>query len=301
MNEGFIDPYVVVTNTVLAQLEKGVVPWRCPWNRKVGRPRNSNTGQPYHGVNLLLLGSAGFASPYWLTWNQIKARGGSVVKGEHGTIVVKYGQFKKKVVNDGVEEEKTGTFLKGYRVFNALQVKDIEFPEAVAPPAPDASETEAKAEEIVNGMPEPPMIRQGRYIRACYARVSDTIDMPGKESFDTPEHFYLTLFHELVHATGHEKRLSRPTLIEHDGFGGQVYSQEELVAEMGAAYLAMEADIVRDNHQQSAAYLQGWLSALKDKDHRRWIVQAASQAGKAANFILNFNEVPQAAPQPAVA
>ena len=99
------------------------------------------------------------------------------------------------------------------------------------------------------------------------------------------------LFHELAHATGHPTRLNRDSLTKHDGFGGQVYSQEELVAEMAAAFVGMEADIVKDRHEQSAAYLAGWLDVLKAKDHRRWIVQAASQASRAAGFILGKTDV----------
>ena len=101
------------------------------------------------------------------------------------------------------------------------------------------------------------------------------------------EDFYITLFHELVHSTGHASRLNRKSLIKHDGFGGKLYSEEELVAEMGAAFLGTEADIVRDEHEQSASYLKGWLDVLKDKDHKRWIVQAAGQATKAADFIMD--------------
>jgi antirestriction protein ArdC len=97
----------------------------------------------------------------------------------------------------------------------------------------------------------------------------------------------MTLFHELVHSTGHESRLNRKSLVEHDGFGGKVYSEEELVAEIGAAFLATEADIVHDEHEQSAAYLRSWIEMLGQKDHRRWIVRAANQAAKAADFILN--------------
>jgi antirestriction protein ArdC len=135
-------------------------------------------------------------------------------------------------------------------------------------------------------MPQPPTIGEGRTTRACYRRQSDTIEMPAFARFDCPENFPLTLFHELIHSTGHESRLARKGIQENDGFGGKVYSQEELVAEMGAAFLGMEAGIVRDQHEQSAAYLKGWLDVLKEPDHRRWIVLAANQAGRAVDFIL---------------
>jgi len=121
--------------------------------------------------------------------------------------------------------------------------------------------------------------------------------MPGMKSFESSEAFYLTLYHEIVHASGHPSRLNRKTVVENDGFGGALYSQEELVAEMGAAFLGAEADIVRDDHEQSAAYLRGWLDALKDKDHKRWIVKAANQAAKATDFILGRLPIVESVPQ----
>jgi len=119
-----------------------------------------------------------------------------------------------------------------------------------------------------------------------YRPARDEIEMPPFSRFDSGESYYGSLFHELGHATGHPSRLNRESLTQHDGFGGQVYSNEELVAEMCAAFVGIEAEIVKDRHEQSAAYLGGWLDVLKAKDHRRWIVQAASHATRAADFIL---------------
>ncbi len=302
MNDKFIDSYKLVTDLIIAQLEKGNVPWCCPWRRDVGMPRNFHTGQKYHGINVLLLSIRRFSSPYWMTWNQIRQRGGGVLKGEHGSIVVKYGQFKNKVVEDGepsANEEKPRYYLKGYRVFNALQITGIEFPAVQIAPEIVPEKRIEMAEAIVAGMPSPPQIRVGRYTQAAYREAIDTVDMPERSRFTGSEDYYLTLFHELVHSTGHESRLSRKSLIENDGFGGKVYSQEELVAEMGAAFLGTEADIVRDDYEQSAAYLQGWLDVLKD--NKRWIVQAANQAARAVDFILNRMPVPEGeepAPEP---
>ena len=283
----FIDPYKLVTDTIIEQLEKGVVPWRRPWRKDVGRPRNFATGQEYHGINVILLNCRRFASPYWMTWNQIKGRGGNVVKGEKASLVVKYGTFKKKIAaNDGTDEEKKRFYLKGYRVFNVLQTKDVDFPAVQSAPQAASDIQLARAEEIVKMMPRQPRIQQGMRTEAYYSRVGDIVEMPPRNSFDTLEDFYCTLFHELIHATGHESRLNRKSLIEHDGFGGKVYSEEELVAEMGAAFLATEADIVRDDHEQSAAYIESWIKTLGQEQHRRLIVRAANQAGKAADFIL---------------
>ncbi len=281
------DPYQLVTDTILAHLDHGVVPWRCPWNRSTGRPRNFHSGHEYRGVNVLLLGLLQFASPWWMTFRQVQERGGKVRKGEHGSLVMKWGRHDKTVKNgDGTEEKKKTFFLKSYKVFNATQIDDIEFPPAEKGPQLDPTQRIARAEQIVRDMPQPPIIREGRGTRAFYRPSSDTIEMPAFASFETPEDFHLTLFHELTHAVGHESRLARKGIQESDGFGGKVYSQEELVAEMGAAFLGMEVGIVRDQHEQSAAYLKGWLDELKEPDHRRWIVLAANQAGRAADFIL---------------
>lgn len=284
----FIDPYKLVTDTIIAQLEKGVVPWRCPWQRNIGMPRNFQTGQEYRGVNVILLGLHRFASPYWMTWNQIKQRGGSVKKGEHGSLVVKYGKFKRKTENEeGMEKKKSRSYIKGYKVFNAVQIDGIEFPPVTGFPKTKGKERIAAAERIVGATPFPPHIREGSHDQAYYRLATDTVDMPSKASFEKVEDFYATLFHELVHATGHPSRLNRKSLLESENIGGEIYSQEELVAEIGAAFLVTEADIVRDEHEQSAAYLKSWLDVLKDEDHKRWIVKAANLAAKAADFILN--------------
>lgn len=218
-----------------------------------------------------------------MTFRQAQERGGKVRKGEHGVSVMKWGRYDRanESDDDGIGEKRKSFYLKGYRVFNAVQIEGIEFPTVPSAERLEPAQRIVRAGQIVAQMPRPPHIREGHTIHACYRRHSDSIEMPAFERFNTPEDFHLTLFHELIHATGHETRLARKGLIESDGFGGKVYSQEELVAEMGAAFLGMEANIVRDQHEQSAAYIKGWFDTLKEQDHRRWVVQAANQAGKA--------------------
>lgn len=294
------DPYQLVTELILQHLEQGVVPWRCPWNRQVGKPRNFHTGKPYRGINQMLLSCRRFASPFWLTFNQVKALGGSVRKGERGSVVVKYGRFQPKAEagsNGDAEKKSSRLFLKEYVVFNASQTDGIAFPalpEQAAMPEPKRLEV---AEQIVANMPQRPSIQEGRKAGAFYHRATDTIDMPAMKRFESSEAYYLTLFHELIHATGHESRLNRKSLVEHDEMGGKVYSEEELVAEMGAAFLGLEADIVQDDHEQSAAYIKAWLDVLREPDHKRWLVKAGNQAAKAAEYVLGikppvFTEAP---------
>ncbi len=285
------DPYQQVTDLIIEHLEKGVVPWRCPWNRETGRPRNFHSGKPYRGINTILLGCRFAASPWWMTFRQALERGGHVRKGERGAMVVKYGTFDLKSEADTTPDGKKrkGAYLRSFTVFNAMQIDGIEFPQNPQSPASSQAQRIEQAEAIVKAMPLCPVIHEGRGTRALYRPSLDEVEMPAFGSFETAEAYHLTLFHELGHATGHASRLNRASLTKHDEFGGPVYSQEELVAEMTAAFVGMEAGLVKDRHEQSAAYLSSWLSVLRSKDHRRWIVQAASQATHAADFILGRN------------
>jgi len=281
------DPYQLVTDIILAQLDHGVVPWRCPWNRTVGRPRNFHSGREYQGINVLLLGLMQFPSPWWMTFRQVSECEGRIRKGEHGSAIMKWGSYERKVDSgEGTEESKAAFYLRAYRVFNAVQIEGIEFPPLENGRELDPVKRIARAEQVVENMPQKPTIKEGRTTQASYRPSTDTVQMPAFKRFDSPEGFHLTLFHELVHSTGHESRLARKGVMERDRFGSETYSQEELVAEMGSAFLGMETGIVRDQHEQSAAYLKGWLDALREQDHRRWIVHAANQAGHAADFIL---------------
>ena len=283
------DPYQQVTDLIIQHLEQGVVPWRCPWNREVGRPRNFHSGKAYQGVNVMLLGCRFAATPWWMTYRQATERGGHVRKGERGALVVKYGTFDLKETSapsGDVATKRQGMFLRTFTVFNASQIEGVAYPESPQISVLSPEERNAKAELIVAMMPQRPVIRDGAGMKACYRPQSDEIEMPPFSRFESGESYYGTLFHELGHATGPSSRLNRDSLTKHDGFGGGIYSQEELIAEMCAAFVGMEADIVKDRHEQSAAYLNGWLGVLKAKDHRRWIVQAASQATRAADYIL---------------
>lgn len=287
---GRTDPYQLVTEAILKHLENGVVPWHRPWRRETGKPRNYETGRCYRGVNLLLLGVSGFASPFWLTYRQVQALGGTVRKGEHGSMVVNWGKFTpdSEDADDQAkrQNQRSRYYLRRYVVFNAVQTEGIKFEPVEAPALLPESARIASAEQIVADMPNRPVIMEGRRDSAFYKPSTDTVHMPAFGSFESAESYHLTLFHELIHATGHQSRLNRKTLTESDGFGGKVYSQEELVAEIGAACLGMEAGIVPDKHAQSAAYIQCWLEALRETDHRRWVVIAASQAARAVDFVL---------------
>ncbi|MEA3207141.1 MAG: hypothetical protein QOE70_198 [Chthoniobacter sp.] len=287
------DIYAAVTNRIIEQLEKGVVSWQSPYFSKVGFPKNFASGQPYHGINVFLLASLRYTSPWFLTYLQAQALGGHVRKGEKGSLVIKYGTYSKQDESaaGAGESEETRRYLKGYTVFHASQIEGVSFPEPEALPELPASELCDRAREMAAGMPNAPAIREGSAI-PCYRPSSDSVHMPERRFFTGEEAYYSTLFHELVHSTGHVSRLARKSLIENKGIDAEgearkVYAEEELVAEMGASFLCAHAGIIEAEIQNSAAYLQGWIDALKSKDAKGWIIRAASQAQKAADFVLN--------------
>jgi antirestriction protein ArdC len=296
------DIYEQVTDRIITQLEQGIVPWKSPYFSKVGFPRNFSTGKAYQGINVFLLGSHRFTSPYFLTFIQARELGGHVRKGEKGSLVVKYGTYTKQddVAPAGSEEAaETRRFLKGYTVFHASQIEGIEFPTPENLPELSITEKTDRARAIVAEMPNPPAFREGSAI-PCYRPGSDSVHMPERAFFNSEEGYYSTLFHELSHSTGAAKRLARPSLMENKGIDAdgdtvrKVYAEEELVAEMGAAFLNAHTGIMEGKLPNSAAYLQSWINALKSKDAKGWIIRAASQAQKAANYILNIQPEVQA-------
>ena len=193
--------------------------------------------------------------------------------------------------SDDDKKTREARFLKLYTVFNACQIDGIAFPEPPKCPSFTESDMGAQARSITEQMPNPPIIHVGRKAYPHYIPDDDTVHMPTRESFRSEYRFHKTLFHELAHATGHPTRLNRTTLVENRGMYAvgedkKIYCLEELTAEMAAAFLATHAEIVEDDLQQSAAYLKGWLDVLRVPDHKNWLIKAASEAQKAADYIL---------------
>ncbi len=270
--------YEVITERIVAMLEKGTVPWQKPWKVATGLPRNLVTKKPYRGMNVLLLHAMSYESPFWLTFRQAKELGGNIKKGEKACPVI-FG--KRQETEDEITCEKSHyTVLRLYSVFNVAQCEGLK---NVPAPAAAPATVNTTAEEIVAMMPKRPEIKHG-LAKAFYSPGVDIVAMPDRARFDTKAGYYAALFHELTHATGHASRLNRPTLTESAGFGSNPYCREELVAELGAAFLCGTAG-VENTIQNSAAYLQNWLEALQNDN--KLIVQAAAQAQKAADFILD--------------
>lgn len=294
------DAYEEITNRIIERIERGVVPWQSPSIARVGFPRNFSTGKLYSGINVFLLGSQEFQSPYFLTFIQARELGGHVRKGEKAFPVIKVGTWNKETedspdaVGDGEPASEKRKFLKIYTVFNACQIDGITFPEVAKCASFTESAMADNARRILGEMPRPPVFHEGRKSFPHYVPELDTVEMPSRETFRAEWRFYKTLFHEVAHATGHETRLNRPSLTENRGRYAvgedrKTYCLEELVAEMTAAFLGASAGIIEDGFENSAAYLQGWLEVLKVKDNKTWLVKAASDAQRAADYVLGQN------------
>jgi len=283
------DIYQTVTNQIIEQLDKGTVPWHQPWsgNGTDARPVNYATGKCYSGINVWLLQIAAntnkYGSHYWMTYKQAKSKGGNVKRGEHGTQIIYWRIVERQTRNDSGEQvTESYPLLRSYTVFNYEQC------EKLPPLEPETDQQQvdpiAAAENLVNGYENGPEISHTETGRAYYRPATDTVNVPPIACFESAPAYYSTMFHELVHSTGHKDRLGRIESGSH-AFGGDSYSREELVAEMGAAFLTAMAgiDLVAKTIESSAAYIQHWRSKLSQDKHL--IFSASSAAQKAVTLI----------------
>lgn len=288
-----ISLYQKVTDQIVAQLENGVIPWVKPWKATAGRntPCNAVTGRPYSGINTVLLWQTvahGYTVPRFLTFKQTNACGGRVRKGQNGFKIYFVKRMQKQEDENVDDTIKSYTVLREYTVFNIAQCDGL--PEDIVHPHPPVQlnydERLELADEFVQQSGVDIRFGEGE---AYYAPGHDFISCPNWQSFKDRDGYYNTLFHELTHATGHKRRLDRDLK---GRFGGQAYAAEELVAELGAAYLCAEFGI--DNTPRSASYLNTWLTLFK-KDNRA-IFTAASKASKAAEYLRcqALKEIPNA-------
>lgn len=278
------DIYQTITDRFVEQLKKGTVPWQKPWFGV----QNMVSRKQYRGINALLLGSAEFQSPFWVSFKQALDLGGHIKKGEKSTPVIYYKLFDKhdeagNAIIRGDGRAARVPFIRWANVFNLDQT------EGIAPPAITTGQSTGqpleKAAEIVANAKLCPIHHTG--FAALYSPQDDVIRMPTPSSFRSPEDYHLTLFHEMTHATGHSSRLDREGITQPAKFGSERYSKEELIAELGAAFLSNEAGILTNlQFENSSAYLGSWIQ--KFQNDPRMIVSAASQAQRSADFVLGI-------------
>jgi antirestriction protein ArdC len=292
------DVYTRVTERIIADLDRGIRTWMKPWAvehtaGKINRPLRHN-GTPYRGVNILLLWSEamerGYAAPIWMTFKQALDLDAHVRKGEKGSLVVYANTVTRTEQNDAGEDVDVEIpFMKGYTVFNVEQIDGLPETYYARPENPlPLSERIAQADAFMNATGA--IIRHGGNM-AYYAPGPDAIQLPPFEAFRDKESYYATALHELTHWTRHDKRLDRN--FGREKFGDAGYAREELVAELGAAFLCVEIGItpeVRDDHAQ---YLGHWLSVLKED--KRAIFSAAAHAQRAADYLNGLQPGKEAA------
>ena len=275
--------YDIITDKIIKSLEGGVIPWHRSWKGAMF-PINYQTKKAYRGVNILLLSLAGGTTPYYLTFNQIKNMGGSVKAGAKSQIVIFWNWIEKANEKGEIAEQ---PFLRYYRVFNLDQTIGLDYENPYE--KIDSFSSIQKAEEIVAGYAGGPLIVDSKVQMAAYSSTLDQVQMPLKLSFDSEAQYYAVLFHELVHSTGHKDRLDREGVSRRVSFGNELYSKEELIAEIGSAFLCNHAGIDEKVFTNSVAYIQNWLSALKND--KRLVLNAASQAQRAIDRILGREDV----------
>ncbi len=283
------DIYTRITGQIISSLEAGVKPWTQPWNAShaagpVSRPLR-HSGETYSGINVLVLWATamerGYAAPIWMTFKQALELGGAVRKGEKGSPVVYAGSLSRTEQDDktGEDVDRSIPFLKSYTVFNIEQIDGLPahyYAPAQIEANPDARVAEADAFFHATGAE----VRHGGN-SAYYSPGQDFVQMPDFASFRSAQDYYATLAHECTHWTRHKTRLDRS--FDQKRFGDAGYAREELVAELGAAFLCADLGLTLKDREDHTAYIASWLQVLKDD--KRAIFQAAAHAQRACDFL----------------
>ena len=267
----------IITNKIIEHFENGTIPWKKPWTGLP--PQNFISKRPYSGINFFLLTMANFAQPYFLTFNQVNKLGGHIIKGQKSTMITFWGVYKVNKEEQNKDKIIGMPFLKYYRVFNVEQCEGLDVPELYK------HDKDPKYEEILESYKDKPQIVNGQ--RASYEPKNDKISMPLLNSFKTVSGYYATLFHELIHSTGNSKRLNRFSKIDSNIFGSEIYSKEELIAELGSAFLCARYGIDNSLVENSAGYIKSWLKVLNNDP--KLLISASSKAQRAVNY-LNKDE-----------
>jgi len=285
------DLYARITNTIIADLERGAPTWTKPWSAnhlagRITRPLRHNL-QPYNGVNVLLLWAEatvrGFSAPVWMTFRQALALGAHVRKGESGSTVLYADHMVRTITSeDGLGVDREIPFLKAYAVFNVEQIEGLppQFNTPVAEPSEPEQRIKRADRFFANLRAD---IRQGGS-QAYYALNGDYVQLPPFESFINAERYYATLGHECCHWTRHPARLDRG--FGRKQWGDEGYAREELVAELGSAFLCADLELSPSPREDHAAYIQSWLEVLRSD--KRFIFSAAAHAQRALDYLHNL-------------
>lgn len=294
MTTNRIDIYTRITNQIITSLEAGIKPWTQPWSAShaagdVSRPLRHN-GQAYKGINVLTLWASAmerrYAAPIWMTFQQAIELGGHVRKGESGSPVVYANTLTRTEADEatGAEVEQHIPFLKGYTVFNVEQIEALPahfYALAENSSNPDARIEAAEAFFAATNAD----IRYGGS-SAFYVPSEDRIQMPPFEAFRDALSYYATLSHEMTHWTRHTTRLDRD--LGRKRFGDEGYAREELVAELGAAFLCADLGLTLEDREDHASYIGSWLKVLKDD--KRAVFEAAAHAQRAVDFLHGLQD-----------
>ncbi len=283
--------YDEITDKIIGELEAGRVPWLQPWGSASAKaplamPKNAATGRHYSGINVLILWGAviqhGFPGQSWLTFRQALSLGGNVRRGEHGTTVVYADRFtpedEKRRARETGEDAAAIPFLKRFTVFNASQCDGLPEDVAIVAPPPPPGLIEPQVETLIRATGIDFRIGGDR---AFYAPAHNFVQVPPPQAYFEPINWHRTALHELGHATGHPSRLNRDFS---GSFGSKKYAFEELVAEINASFCCASLGIAPT--VRHADYIGSWLAVLREDN--RAIVRAASQASKAADWLLGF-------------
>lgn len=275
------DLYQEVTNRIIEQLEKGTIPWIKPWTDSGfgGLPYNAATGKAYRGINTMMLFAPG-PGEGWMTYKQAQEISAQVRKGERGQVVVFFKPWKiedKNAPANAENKEKTIPVLRSYTVFHTSQIDNLPDRCQPKPAAPTPEKVRIEAAEKL--LSQATVTHGGD--RAFYRLSSDSITLPHQHQFKSVDDYYATALHELTHWTGHGTRCAREY---GKRFGDQAYAREELVAEMGAAFLCARTGITAQ--LQHASYIDSWLKVLKHD--KRAVLVAAGAAQKAADFVTGW-------------
>jgi len=269
--------YEIITNRIIEGLQAKKT-WLKGWVTHL--PKNAITKKPYKGINLLLLSLNNYSSPYFLTYKQAQQLKGNVRQGEKATIIIywKIKEVEKELENGEIKKEVI-PILRYYKVFNLEQCEGIGIKENKEEFNPIE-----KCEDIISNYKDKPEIKQGQ---PCYINSLDLIRIPDKNDFLNKEEYYSTLFHELTHSTGHEKRLNREGVTKAVNFGSDKYSNEELIAELGSAFLCAISGIANKVIDNQQAYINDWIEIFR-KD-KKMLIQASRQAQRSTDYIMGVN------------